>query len=239
MKSFKMKKLLLAAAISAATFVATNASAGIIISEVDPSGSGNAAYAADWFELTNTGSVAVDITGWKMDDNSNTFANAVAIRGVTSIGAGKSVVFLEGTATGTTDATIDAAFLNAWFGSNVPAGLTIGNYGGSGVGLSTTSDAVNIYNASGALQANVSFGAASAGTFDNAAGLNNGILTQKSVVGTNGAFYSLAGGEIGSPGLVAAVPEPETYALMLAGLGLLGFMFRNKESAFSNNSFAV
>ena len=239
MKSFKMKKLLLAAAISAATFVATNASAGIIISEVDPSGSGNAAYAADWFELTNTGSVAVDITGWKMDDNSNTFANAVAIRGVTSIGAGKSVVFLEGTATGTTDATIDAAFLNAWFGSNVPAGLTIGNYGGSGVGLSTTSDAVNICNASGALQANVSFGAASAGTFDNAAGLNNGILTQKSVVGTNGAFYSLAGGEIGSPGLVAAVPEPETYALMLAGLGLLGFMFRNKESAFSNNSFAV
>ena len=121
----------------------------------------------------------------------------------------------------------------------MPAGLTIGNYGGSGVGLSTTSDAVNIYNASGALQANVSFGAASAGTFDNAAGLNNGILTQKSVVGTNGAFYSLTGGEIGSPGVVAAVPEPETYALMLAGLGLLGFMFRNKKSALGNNRFAA
>ena len=30
---------------------------------------------------------------------------------------------------------------------------------------------------------------------------------------------------------VAAVPEPETYAMMLAGLGLLGFMARRKKSA--------
>ena len=239
MKSLNAKKLLLAAAISAATFVSANASAGILITEVDPSGSGNTAYAADWFELTNTGTSAVNIAGWKMDDSSNSFASGVALRGVTSIAAGQSVIFTEGSASGGTDAAIDAAFLNAWFGSNVPAGLTIGNYGGSGVGLSTSSDAVNIYNASGILQANVSFGAASAGTFDNAAGLNNATLTQKSGIGTNGAFYSLAGGEIGSPGVVAAVPEPETYVLMLAGLGLLGFMFRNKQSAFSNNSFAA
>ncbi|MDP1573390.1 MAG: FxDxF family PEP-CTERM protein [Coxiellaceae bacterium] len=32
--------------------------------------------------------------------------------------------------------------------------------------------------------------------------------------------------------LVSAVPEPETYAMLLAGLGLLGFMARRrKESA--------
>jgi len=30
---------------------------------------------------------------------------------------------------------------------------------------------------------------------------------------------------------VAAVPEPETYAMMLAGLGLLGFMSRRRKSA--------
>lgn len=31
-------------------------------------------------------------------------------------------------------------------------------------------------------------------------------------------------------GLIAAVPEPETYAMMLAGLGLVGFMSRRKKA---------
>ena len=199
MKSPKLKHLMLAAVISAA-FSAANASAGIIISEVDAAGSANTAYAADWFELTNTGTSAVDITGWKMDDNSNSFANSVALRGVTSIAAGQSVVFLEGNSTGTTDATIDANFKAAWYGSNVPSGLVVGNYGGSGVGLSQTTDAVNIFNASGTTVTRVDFNASTltGGTFSNAAGLNNGVLTQMSVAGVNGAFVSVAGGEIGS-----------------------------------------
>src|SRR5262245_10929955 len=71
---------------------------GLIISEVDPSGS-SASYGADWFEVTNTGASDVNIAGWKMDDNSNAFASAVALRNipglpsVTTIPVGKSVVF--------------------------------------------------------------------------------------------------------------------------------------------------
>ena len=129
--------------------LASSASAAIIISEVDPSGSSSTSntYNADWFELTNTGSSAQDITGWKMDDNSHTFSLAVGLRGVTSIAPGQSVVFVEGLADGSTDATIDSNFESFWFGSSVPAGFTIGNYGGAGVGLSQTADEVNIYNA--------------------------------------------------------------------------------------------
>ena len=41
------------------------------ITEVAPWGSGNAAYGADWWELTNTGDAPIDLTGWKIDDNSN------------------------------------------------------------------------------------------------------------------------------------------------------------------------
>ena len=73
-----------------------------IISEVHPGGSGNGTYAADWFEVTNVDTAALDITGWKMDDNSNGVPATVEVplRGITSIPAGKSAVFFEGNATG-------------------------------------------------------------------------------------------------------------------------------------------
>jgi hypothetical protein len=226
MTVFSIRGAVSAAALSLALMA--SAQAGIIISEVAPFGSGNGTYAADWFELTNTGSTAVNISGWKMDDNSNSFGSAVALRGVTSIAAGQSVVFLEGTATGSTDATVNAAFKSAWFGANVPAGMVLGNYGGSNVGLSTSSDAVNIFDASGNLVTRVDFGASSSAgrSFDNAAGLNNVTLSLLSTAGVNGAFVSAGGTEIGSPGSIAAVPEPDSYAIAMVGLAVLGLARR-------------
>ncbi len=126
----------------------------IVISEVAPWSSGNSPLGADWFEVTNIGSAAVDITGWKMDDNSNSFGVAVALNGITSIAAGESVIFIESDAPG----TVVPAFKTLWFGANPPAGLQIGTYSGSGVGLSTGGDAVNLFNNVGVLQASVTFG---------------------------------------------------------------------------------
>jgi uncharacterized protein YjiK len=63
--------------------------ASLIISEVSPWSSGDSPYAADWFEVTNTGPHAVDLTGWKMDDNSNSFGNAVALTGVATLAPGR------------------------------------------------------------------------------------------------------------------------------------------------------
>ena len=67
----------------------------IVISEVAPWSSANSPLAADWFEVTNTGSSAVDITGWKMDDNSHSIANAIALNGITTIAPGEAVIFIE------------------------------------------------------------------------------------------------------------------------------------------------
>jgi hypothetical protein len=118
--------------------------------------------------------------------------------GVASIAPGESVIFLE------TDnlAAAAATFRATWFGTTPPARPQIGSYSGSGVGLSTGGDAVNVYNAAGALQASVTFGASAApfATFDNAS------ISQLSIAGANGAFVTLNGtNEIGSPGTTRAL----------------------------------
>ena len=181
----------------------------LFISEVAPWSSGNSPVGADWFEITNSRATAVDISGWKMDDNSGSAAAAVALNGITSIPAGKSVIFIE---TATPTSTIPL-FTNTWFGANTPAGLQIGTYTGSGVGLGTGGDAVNLYNSSGLLQASVIFGTSSSNpftTFDNAAGLNNVTITQMSAAGVNAAFAAANDkNEIGSPGIsIISTPTP-------------------------------
>ncbi|MEA5442609.1 ExeM/NucH family extracellular endonuclease [Cyanobium gracile] len=188
---------------------------GLVITEVAPWSSGNSPVAADWFELTNTGSTAIDISGWRMDDNSGSFVASVPLSGISSIAAGESVIFIEG-------ASPNATFLSNWFGANAPAGLQIGSYSGSGVGLSTGGDAVNIYDPNGVLKASVAFGASPApptlASFDNAALLNNSLttLTTLSSVGVNGAFGITSNDgntEIGSPGRIASLPEPPSLII--------------------------
>lgn len=220
-----MKNLLAISVI--ALGITTASQANIIISEVYSTGSSSAS-AADWFELTNTGTSAVDITGWAVDDSSAAFGTARAFRGVTSIPAGASVIFAEANTAATNDAAVKTAFTDTWFGSSIPAGFTIGTYGGSGIGLSSDGDAVNIFNSSGTVVASVNFGAMTVGaTLDNVAGIGSGnTISTLSVVGVNGAFAAVVGGDIGSPGVIAAaVPEPASLGIAAVG-GLMALRRR-------------
>jgi uncharacterized protein YjiK len=201
----------------------TAAPGTLAITEVAPWSSGNSPIQADWFEVTNLGATPVDITGWKMDDNSYSAGSAVALRMVTSIPAGRSAIFIEsGASPSAADATLIAKFCQNWFGAATPpAGVQVGVYGGSGVGLSTGGDAVNLFNASNVQVVGVSFAGSTLtspfATFDNTAGLGAATnpapaISLLSVVGVNRAFsvthtFVLPSGatvtatEIGSPGV--------------------------------------
>jgi uncharacterized protein YjiK len=138
------------------TLTVTAASGGgpttsaIKVTEVAPWGSSNGTYNADWFELTNTGTTTVDLTGWRMDDDSNAFGNAVVLNGVGSLAPGASAIFLEG------DSDTRTEWGTAWFpGGSAPA---VGYYEGSGVGLSTGGDQVNVFDSLGNRITGVGFG---------------------------------------------------------------------------------
>jgi hypothetical protein len=171
------------------TVTAAPAPPTLIVSELSPWSSGNSPYEADWFEVTNTGTQPVDLTGYKVDDSSSAFASAIALNGVTTLAPGRSAIFIEGDKA--------AAFRAHW---GLPGSLPIGTYSGSGIGLSTDGDAVNLFDPAGTRVFGVTFGASTTGaTFDNAAGA--AAVTALSVAGRGGAFT--AGGETGSPGAVA------------------------------------
>ena len=190
----------------------TGGTSSLIISEVAPwsSTAANSPLAADWFEVTNVGTVAQNITGWTMDDDSST-PGVAPLSGIASIAPGESVIFIE-LGSGHTAAGDASNFKTIWFGSNPPANLKIGSYAGSGVGLSTGGDQVNLFDGINK-KAGVIFGTATTvtpfRTFDNAAGLNNATISTLSTSGVNGAFVAVNHStEVGSPGTIGAPPAP-------------------------------
>ena len=196
---------------------AAGGTSSLIISEVAPwaSTAANSPLAADWFEVTNIGNAVQSLAGWSMDDDSST-PGVAPLSGIAGIAPGESVIFIE-LGSGHTAAGDAAAFRSIWFGTSPPPNLKIGSYAGSGVGLSTGGDQVNLFDGV-SKKAGVSFGAATIvnpfKTFDNAAGLNyngtiNATISNLSSSGVNGAFVAINHStEIGSPGTIGAPATP-------------------------------
>ncbi len=172
----------------------------------------------EFIEFTNLGPAAVDFTGWSFDDDSRT-AGTVSLSAFGVIAAGESVILSEATA---------AAFRAAWgLASSVKV------IGGNTTNLGRA-DEINLYDASNTLVDRLTYGdQAFAGTIrtqtrsGNPGGLAdltaNTVTTGwflSSVGDANGSIASTPDGDIGNPGKfsLAEVPEPSSYALMLAGL---------------------
>ncbi len=215
-----MKKHLLSIAFITASIAASQAQ--LVVTEVmSSSAHGGGTNNADWFELTNSGAIAFDLTGYSWDDDSNTPGSA-NFGSVTSIAAGQSVIF-----TGETVGT-EADWISDWGIS----GVTVVNLGNTVFqNFGSAGDQVNIYNASNSPVLTQSFGSATGGFSFEWDQTNTSLGL--SVIGENGAFQSVSDGaggpgvDVGSPGL-AAVPEPSTYVLIGIGIAAMLVGMRRK-----------
>ncbi|MBB5352629.1 hypothetical protein HNR46_002877 [Haloferula luteola] len=210
-------KILLSACLLLA---ATSAPGALVITEVMAnSGSETGATNGDWFELTNTGSVAIDLTGYYWDDGGSSANDGSLFPGIV-IGAGDSIVIVDENATNL------SAWVTAWGGSVVA--YSSETFGGPNTfsGLSANGDQIEIWDAdpnagTANLVASAYFGTSTTGysfiwdTEGNSLGI--------SVAGENGA-YTAANGDVGSAGTV--VPEPSIA--LFGGLGLLGLFLRRR-----------
>jgi hypothetical protein len=192
---------------------------------------GTAGGNREFFELTNLGTAAVDISGWSYNDDNPNSPVLFSTLGVGSLAAGQSVVFTELTAD---------AFRSYW---NLPSTALVFSYGGNS-NLSSGGDQINIYNSAtqstATLIDGITFGAGTNGVSKNrpvgGTGNVDGASYVLSVAGD--AFGShLAGGagtDLGNPGFypsaTPAVPEAATWAMMIAGFGLTGGALRRRRA---------
>jgi hypothetical protein len=123
----KSRKLVTSLAV-ALTASASGANGQLILTEAQSDG------LSDFWELTNTGASAVDLSGWKWDDDSRSASDAAAVTipGGTSIAPGESIVFT---------ATAAATFRSQWGLASTVQVIV----GGPGFGMN---DGIALFNAS-------------------------------------------------------------------------------------------
>ncbi len=185
----------------------------LVITEVMANAASGVGGHQDWWELSNLDTFAVNLRGYRFDDDSASLTAAYQITNDVTVVPGESIVFVE-------NMTPDA-FREWWGPQNLRAGLQIIPYVGASLGLGANGDAINFWNAAANTNtdriAGVTFSASTRGVsfgYDPATQLFGGL----SAPTVNGAFAAAVNGDLGSPGVV--VNQPRFATLNQDGNGL-------------------
>ncbi len=227
-------KTLISAAVSAVmAFAATTASADLVLLGPQPAGGTGLGTVNTILTIQSPGNTSVESGSVGL-----TAGGAQVITGDASTGASQTLV-RSFSALGITDANQ----LRLVFNANEPAGNSI----------TLNSLVLNVFDdVSGGLLFSSSYAGAPQTFADTFTGTGtsgfvfalsaadsitlNALLalpgSGSDVIGVSASASSATGGaETIYIGAVSAVPEPETYAMMLAGLGLMGFVARRRNKA--------
>jgi fibronectin-binding autotransporter adhesin len=210
--------------------------AGVIrITEVMSSSGGGGTN--DWFEVTNYGTTAVDVTGWRMDDGSFNFGASLLLQPYTTgpgpawtlLEPGESAVMLEVTTLTPADQVVPfQAFWSLGTAAGDVRNPKIATYAGSGVSFSSGGDGVVVFDSTGAeVTPQTRFGAATGGStffwaYDALGDLATSATGTVSVPGIAEAYTtSSTPANIGSPG-IAVVETPSSTLFWAANGTTLG-----------------
>jgi len=175
------------------------------ITEVMPSEALDATVTtADWWELTSFESQPVELSGWRFNDSIGGLADPYTFVSGPTIAPGETIVFIE---------NLTAGEFQSWWGTaNLPAGLQVITYSGSGLSFRITGDTLSLWD-NLSTDPNDTVARADFGAADTGVTFNYDPVTQvfggKSQFGSNGVIRAASSSDIGSPGrLVAPPPNP-------------------------------
>ena len=166
-----------------------SAHANLVITEVMAASrhTSNAIVDGDWWELTNTGTSAINLSGYKWDDTPTPTGPTVSTFPNVSIAAGESIIILQEAAANV------SAWKTTWGLSTTQVinnDQTAAMGGEAFSGLTATGDEVNLYDPTGQLVASINFGASTAGLSQAFHPDGTAIYGLSSVNGRQGAYLS-------------------------------------------------